>query len=148
MPQKKPRKPFSQQEISNSQVEKGEELASKSRKEEMLKALIRSLGIVAYACEETGIARQTHYNWLKSDLKYKAAVDLIGEVTLDYVEARLFKYIKDNDLRAIMFILRTRGRERGYSLFKENLGQTAKEVNIVVQDEEMAEILRLNRDNP
>ena len=148
MPNKKPQKPFSQQEISNTQVEKGEELESKSRKEEMLKALIRSLGIVAYACEEVGISRQTHYDWLKSDAAYKASVELINDVTLDYAEARLYKYIKESDLRAIMFILRTRGRARGYSLFKENLAQAAREVNIIVQDGEMAEIIKLNKENP
>jgi hypothetical protein len=150
MPQKKPCKPFSQQEISNAQVEGKEEaiIIKDHRKRAMLTALIGSLGVVAYACEEVGISRQTHYAWLKTDIAYKDAIEQIYEATLDFAEARLFRQIKESDLRAIMFILRTRGKARGYSLFKENLAHATKEVNIIVQDQEMAEIIRLNKENP
>jgi hypothetical protein len=150
MPRKKSQKPFSQQEISNTLTEGKEEtiIIKDVRKRAMLKALIRSLGVVAYACEEVGISRQTHYTWLKTDLAYKEVIGHIYEASIDYAEARLFRQIKESDLRAIMFILRTRGKARGYSLFKENLAQATKEVSIIVEDEEMAEIVRLNKENP
>ena len=40
------------------------------RKRDMLEALGKSLGIVSTACIKVGIARQTHYRWLKEDEEY------------------------------------------------------------------------------
>ena len=41
----------------------------------MLEALEKSLCVVTTACKTVGIDRQTHYNWMNKDLKYKKAVE-------------------------------------------------------------------------
>ncbi len=137
-------KPFSQKEINDDEQEI---ICSDPYKAAMLKALVRSLGIVSYAATEAGIARQTHYNWLKTDIHYRESVDLINEVTLDFAEGRLFRSIKESDLRAIMFVLRTRGRSRGYSMFKNELAKQSAVINIIVKDEETAELIRKNKES-
>ena len=39
---------------------------------------------------------------------------------LDYTEGRLLNYIKNKDLKAIMFLLQTKGKHRGYSKYWKN----------------------------
>lgn len=80
----------------------------------MLDALERSLGIVSTACEKAGVSRQTHYNWLKDDPEYKAAVDQIQESVIDFAESHLYKLIKEGNPAANIFYLKTKGKSRGY----------------------------------
>lgn len=80
----------------------------------MLEALKKSLGVVSTACEEVGISRQTHYNWLNDDPEYKSAVEDIAESAIDFAESKLYEQIKDKDTTATIFYLKTRGKKRGY----------------------------------
>jgi hypothetical protein len=83
-------------------------------KKTMLEALERSLGIVSTACEKAAISRQTHYNWLKDDTEYKEAVRAIEERTIDFAESHLHALIKDKNPAAVIFFLKTKGKNRGY----------------------------------
>lgn len=92
-----------------------EQKRTQIKKEAMLKALKNSLGIVSIACEKAGINRWTHYDWLKTDAQYKRAVENIENEALDLAEAALLTLIKQKNVRAIIFLLRTRGKHRGYT---------------------------------
>ena len=83
-------------------------------KKAMLDALKASLGVVTDACEKVGMSRQTHYRWLKEDEDYKASVDELTNVALDFVESKLFEQIKDGSVPCIIFYLKTKGKGRGY----------------------------------
>lgn len=80
----------------------------------MIEALKQSLGIVTAAAEVVGIERSTHYDWLKVDEDYKAAVDSIQDITLDFAESQLHKQIKDGEVTSTIFYLKTKGKKRGY----------------------------------
>jgi hypothetical protein len=80
----------------------------------MIAALEQSLGIVTTACKSVGIERNTHYNWIKEDEDYKAAVDSIQDITLDFAESQLHKQIKDGEVTSTIFYLKTKGKKRGY----------------------------------
>ena len=84
------------------------------KKEEMIKALEKSLGVVTIACKEVGIERSTHYDWLKNDEEYKKAVEDLGDVALDFAESMLHKQIQEKDTTATIFYLKTKGKKRGY----------------------------------
>lgn len=84
------------------------------KKEEMVAALVKSLGIVTIACKEVGIERTTHYDWMKNDEEYKKLVEDIGDVALDFAESMLHKQIQDKDTTATIFYLKTKGKKRGY----------------------------------
>jgi ACT domain-containing protein len=84
------------------------------KKAEMIKALEKSLGIVTTACKQVGIDRTTHYRWLNSDEKYKEAVEDLKNVTLDFAETHLHKAIQEGNTTAIIFLLKTLGKKRGY----------------------------------
>jgi hypothetical protein len=84
-----------------------------AQKKAMIQALEKSLGIVTSACKVVGIARQTHYNWME-DQEYKAAVEELGDVALDFAESKLHKLIDSGNPAATIFYLKTKGKERGY----------------------------------
>ena len=80
----------------------------------MLEALEKSLCVVTTACKTVGIDRQTHYNWMNKDLKYKKAVEDLQNITLDFAESQLHKQIKEGNTTATIFLLKTKGKKRGY----------------------------------
>lgn len=103
-------------------------------KKALLEALEAHYGIVTDAVRKVGIARSTFYEWLKNDPEFKASVDDIQEVALDFVESKLFEringvevlkgvdketgeeitYALPPDVHAIGIYLRTKGKKRGY----------------------------------
>lgn len=84
-------------------------------KQKLLQALERSLGIVTPACKEVGISRNTFYTYYKEDEVFKAAVDDINDITLDFAENQLLKKIKEGSERSILFYMKYKARKRGYS---------------------------------
>ncbi len=85
-----------------------------TKKEAMLEALEKSLGIVSTACKMVDISRQTHYAWLKADEEYKSAVNSIQDSVLDFAESHLYKLVKEGNPAATIFFLKTKGKKRGY----------------------------------
>jgi hypothetical protein len=83
-------------------------------KKAMLDALEKSLGVVTSACKSVDIARETHYRWMREDPEYKAAVDSIADVAIDFAESQLHKQIKEGNSTATIFFLKTKGKKRGY----------------------------------
>lgn len=92
-------------------------------KKALLDALEKSLGIVTTACKSAGVGRVTFYEWMKKDPDFAAAVEDIGEVTLDFAESALLMNIRQGDTTAIIFYLKTKGRGRGY-IQSQNIDHT------------------------
>ena len=80
----------------------------------MLDALEKSLGVVTSAAKAVGVGRTTHYLWLQEDKEYKAAVDELSDVAIDFAESQLHKQIKEGNSTATIFFLKTKGKKRGY----------------------------------
>ena len=85
------------------------------KKKQMIEALTKGLGVVTSACKSVGIVRQTHYNWYQDDPEYRKEVDDVLNVTLDFVESKLFSLIRDGNPSAIFYYLNNKGTDRGYS---------------------------------
>jgi hypothetical protein len=83
-------------------------------KAELLKALEVNLGNVTDACKYTGISRMTHYLWMREDENYKAQVESIDDIILDFAEKQLYTQISENNTTATIFFLKTKGKHRGY----------------------------------
>lgn len=83
-------------------------------KKAMIEALEKSLGIVTTACKQVGIARVTHYEWMKTDAEYKEAVESIADLALDFAESQLHKQIQNGEVSSTIFYLKTKGKKRGY----------------------------------
>jgi hypothetical protein len=87
---------------------------TEQHKRAMLDALEKSLGVVTAACKAVGIGRTTHYLWMQEDAEYKAAVEALSDVALDFAESQLHKQIKEGNSTATIFFLKTKGKKRGY----------------------------------
>ena len=83
-------------------------------KKGMIKALEQSLGVVTTAAKIAGIDRSTHYEWLKTDEDYNQKVIDLENVTLDFAESQLHKQVKEGNTTATIFLLKTKGKKRGY----------------------------------
>ena len=57
-------------------------------KKTTVEALQKSLGIVSHAAEAAGIDCRTHYRWYKEDEQYKASVDDITNLAIDFAETK------------------------------------------------------------
>lgn len=101
-------------------------------KKAMIDALIKSLGVVTTAAKIAGIDRSTHYDWLKTDDDYKAQVDSIEDIAIDFAESKLHSQIEKGDTTATIFFLKTKGKKRGY-IEKQEYGLTNKNGDDVVQ---------------
>lgn len=87
---------------------------SDTNKKKMLEALIEYHGVVSDAANKIGIARNTHYEWLKKDDQYKLDCEAAAEAAIDFVEGELYKLIKAQNPAAIIFYMKTKGKNRGY----------------------------------
>lgn len=85
-----------------------------AQKKAMIQALEKSLGVISTACKTTGVPRSQHYKWYKEDSDYRDACDDVENITLDFVESKLYKQIEKENITAIIFHLKTKGKKRGY----------------------------------
>lgn len=122
------------------------------QKELLLVCLEISFGIVGAACKNAGIARKTYYNWYNSDEKFREKCQEINENQVDLAEAALFKNIQKGDTTSIIFLLKYRGRDRGYAsktIVEGNINTTIKNADKVLEnlsDEERKSLLKLAED--
>jgi undecaprenyl pyrophosphate synthase len=83
-------------------------------KKALLQALEKSLGVVTTACKSVGISRVTFYDYCKNDPEFKAAVDELSDVALDFAESQLFQQIRAGNTASTIFYLKYKGKKRGY----------------------------------
>ena len=96
------------------------------KKEAVLEALEKSLGVVTTAVKSVGVARSTFYKWINEDEDFAKKVKDIDNITLDFAERQLHKQIQDGNTSATIFYLKTRGKKRGY-IEKSELDLTSGE---------------------
>ena len=84
------------------------------KKESMLQALEKSLGVVTVACNSADVPRSTYYKWMKEDEEFYKSVKEIENVALDFGESQLHKQIGEGSTSATIFFLKTKGKKRGY----------------------------------
>jgi hypothetical protein len=72
-----------------------EQNRTKIAKEQMLKALEGSLGIVTTALKVTDLSRTNFYKWLKEDAEFAQAVNDVELIAQDFVMSKFYECIKD-----------------------------------------------------
>ena len=83
-------------------------------KKRMLEALGHTMSNVSKSAKMVGIARKTHYEWMKDDEQYKSAVEELENEVLDFAEDCLHNEMANGNVAAIIFKLKTKGKKRGY----------------------------------
>ena len=74
----------------------------------------KKLANLSQTCEAANIGRRTFYYWRENDKDFDAACKDIEEALIDFTESKLIEKINDSDLTAIIFYLKTKGKDRGY----------------------------------
>ena len=125
--------------VKNMAKKDKEELYSKftNRQKKFLEALKDVGGNITAACMKTGIkSRNTVYKWMK-DSDFASEVESINEESLDYVESKLMTAIQQDNITAIIFYLKTKGKKRGYvETIENNINTNAFEDLMKKLDEE------------
>ena len=103
------------------------------KKETFLAALLNSDGNISKACGQTNISRTTIYDWIKKDEGFKDKVSYVSEELLDMAEDQLLTMIRNGNLTATIFYLKTKGQARGY-IEKQYVQQTQMTMPIKVFD--------------
>ena len=103
------------------------------KKETFLAALLSSDGNISKACGQTNISRTTIYDWIKKDDGFKDKVSYVSEELLDMAEDQLLTMIRNGNLTATIFYLKTKGQARGY-IEKQYVQQTQMTMPIKVFD--------------
>lgn len=111
-----------------SRTGQGRRMTKKRKKELLLVKLKETMGVVAYACEAAGISRVTYYNWFKEDESFREKAENICEIQKDMAEFALLEKIKKKDTAAIIFYLKTKAKDRGYSERTELSGPEGKDI--------------------
>src|SRR6187551_1816238 len=100
--------------------ESGKQDDRQSTRQKFLDAFETTCGNVSASCEYAGISRQTYYRWLRSltavNIQFRDRLSRIkpNDRLVDLAESRLIQKIAEGDIAAIIFTLKTKGRERGW----------------------------------
>jgi len=104
-------------------------MATVSKKQ--LEDVLRSVGgIQAAAARKLGISRQAINKRVRGDAKLSAICDEVVEVNVDLAESKLLTAIKDGNMTAVIFYLKTKGKARGYVERQEQTGPAGGPVEV------------------
>ncbi len=103
------------------------------KKEQFIEALEKSMGIMSQAAKKIGVERTTPYRWMREDEEFKDRVDEVQNVVLDFAETKLFELVQEGHPSATIFLLKTRGKERGYVERQEITGSDGKGLDVRIE---------------
>jgi len=92
------------------------------KKKFFIEAYIKSGCNVGIACNKVKISRATYYLWLRDFPKFKQEIEDAQESLIDIVETQALKQIKEGNSQMIIFYLKTKGKNRGYTERQEIVG--------------------------
>lgn len=83
-------------------------------KEQFIKAIENSGGYISLISERVGCHISTVYDWIEKDEDVAAAIKREKVKQVDFAEGKLQSLIKKENPTAIIFYLKTQGKDRGY----------------------------------
>lgn len=86
----------------------------KYTKQEVIEALEASNGLVSLAADRLNITPEAIYKRMKTDPDIAEVMQTARNRQLDFAESQLFKAIANGELTAMIFYLKTIGKQRGY----------------------------------
>lgn len=107
-------------------------LTLKQKKEKFLLLLGKNNGNITKTCKDMNIPRSLYYVWVKKYPDFLESVNDVCEQITDFVENKLLGLIDQNNTQAIIFYLKTKGKNRGY-IEKNEIDMTGKIENVVIK---------------
>lgn len=87
---------------------------TKERIRALIIAFEQSGAHVSNTCKAVGISRKTFYEWKRKDQSFSDQVDEVAEAVVDNVESALYRNALEGNVTAQIFMLKCKGKERGY----------------------------------
>lgn len=105
-------------------------------KEAFIIAYKENYGNITIACHASGVGRGMYKSWCDNDKEFRTRLAEIEpeEIMLDFGEHKLMERIAKGDTLATMFLLKTKGKRRGYIEKQEvaHEGDVVKQITINV----------------
>jgi hypothetical protein len=105
-------------------------------KEAFIIAYKENFGNITIACESAGVGRGQYKSWCDKDSEFRQRLAEIEpeEIMLDFGEHKLMERIAKGDTLATMFLLKTKGKRRGYIERQEvaHEGDVVKQITVNV----------------
>lgn len=111
----------------------GEQAGTALKRERLLKALQKNMGLVTYAARAANVSPWFYYEQYKNNPEFKRAVDEIQDNRLDMAEAMLLRKIQEGNDTCLIFYLKTKGKNRGYIERVENIN-TDMVIHVIRRD--------------
>ena len=91
------------------------------------KAIVKAFGNLSTAAKSLSVDRATLYKWIEQEGLEEAVIE--GRNTrIDFVESKLDQKINSVDTTAIIFFLKTQGKNRGYVERQEITGKDGQKI--------------------
>ena len=105
-------------------------------KEAFIIAYKENFGNITIACESAGVGRGQYKSWCDKDPEFRQRLAEIEpeEIMLDFGEHKLMERVAKGDTLATMFLLKTKGKRRGYIERQEvaHEGDVVKQITVNV----------------
>ena len=85
-----------------------------ANKKKAIEALRSTAGNITAACTAANISRTQFHKWRNEDPEFAQVIADVSESAIDMGETALMKQIQDGNTACIIFLLKTRGKDRGY----------------------------------
>lgn len=113
--------------------------------EQVIESVHKCHGLLAAVARDLSISRQTAYRYTKNYPTVAAAVHDEREEMIDIAEKGLVQAVQRGNIVAIMFLLKTIGKERGYVDRQEVTGAdggpvTIKTIEVVLPPEDTGDV--------
>ena len=101
----------------------------------IVKAIRDSHGFISIAARKAGLHRATIHKYIHDYPSVREAIEEAKAATLDMAEGKLFELIEAGNTTAIIFYLKTQGKDRGYTE-RQEVGRGGPVTIRVVRDDE------------
>ena len=120
-------------------------------KEAFIIAYKENFGNITIACESAGVGRGQYKSWCDKDPEFRQRLADIEpeEIMLDFGEHKLMERIAKGDTLATMFLLKTKGKRRGYIERQEvaHEGDVVKQITVnVLKADHVDDVPKLDGD--
>lgn len=102
-------------------------------------AITKSQGVLAAAAVALKCSRATVQNYVNKYATVKKAYEEANETTIDFVEQQLLKAIREGNITAMIFFLKTKAKHRGYVERQEMAGPDG---GPVVVEQKIVEVVK------
>lgn len=110
-------------------------MPSQYDKEQFLKAIQGSGGYVSLIADRVGCSIPTVYAWKDKEPEIEEAIKREKVRQVDFAEGKLQSLIKKENPTAIIFYLKTQGKDRGYVERQELTGMDGNPLSLKWSDE-------------